>query len=297
MTHGSAPRSGHARVGGAHLFYRTIGHGQPLVILHGGPEFDHTYLLPELDSLTDSFRLTYYDQRGRGRSAEGVKPEDVTIASEVEDLDALTRQLGLESFALLGHSWGGVLAMEYAVRHPDRLTHLILMNSAPGSHRDVLLLRQHLLDLRTPSEVERMKAISLSPEFQSGNLEVEAEYLRIHFRVAVSQPNLVEKVVRRLRTHFDEAGVVRARAIDRRLSEETWLKEDYDILPQLASRTVPTLVIHGDRDFIPIHVARHIAQAIPGAHLVVIHDCGHFAYLEQPTAVRDHIAAFVIGGG
>jgi proline iminopeptidase len=56
-------------------------------VLHGGPDFDHSYLLPDLDRLSDSFRLIYYDQRGRGRSADGVRAEDVTLASDIADLD------------------------------------------------------------------------------------------------------------------------------------------------------------------------------------------------------------------
>src|SRR6476660_9548494 len=74
-------------VGSAQLYAREVGHGPAIVVLHGGPDFDHTYLLPELDRLSDSYRLIYYDQRGRGRSAQGVKPEDVTLASDIADLD------------------------------------------------------------------------------------------------------------------------------------------------------------------------------------------------------------------
>jgi len=81
-------------VPGARLHYRVIGSSTPLVVLHGGPDFDHHYLLPELDRLAGVARLIYYDQRGRGRSADLVAPEDVTLESEVEDLDRLRRISG-----------------------------------------------------------------------------------------------------------------------------------------------------------------------------------------------------------
>jgi pimeloyl-ACP methyl ester carboxylesterase len=64
-------------------------------VLHGGPDFDHGYLVPELDELAESSRLVYYDQRGRGRSAGGIRPEDVTIDTAIDDLDQLRRQLQL----------------------------------------------------------------------------------------------------------------------------------------------------------------------------------------------------------
>ena len=115
-------REGYVPVDGAQLFTRTVGSGPPVIVLHGGPDFDHTYLLPELDQLAAHARLVYYDQRGRGRSAIGVEPNDVSIASEIADLDALRRSLGVDAVAILGHSWGGLLAMEYTTRHPDRVS-------------------------------------------------------------------------------------------------------------------------------------------------------------------------------
>jgi len=98
-------------------------------------------LLPDLDRMSDSYRLIYYDQRGRRASARGVKPEDVTMQSDVEDLEGVRKHFRLDSVALLGHSFGAVLAMEYAIRHPDHVSFLILMNPAPASHAVYLLLR------------------------------------------------------------------------------------------------------------------------------------------------------------
>src|SRR6478752_7014875 len=76
------PRESHIPVGNAELYSREVGQGTEIIVLHGGPDFDHSYLLPELDHLSDSYHLIYYDQRGRGRSADGVKPEDVTLGSD-----------------------------------------------------------------------------------------------------------------------------------------------------------------------------------------------------------------------
>lgn len=137
-------REGYIPAKNAELYYRVIGEGQPLILLHGGPDFDHNYLLPDMDLLSDSFRLIYYDQRGRGKSAGKVQPKDVTISSDVEDLESLRKYFQFKSVAVLGHSWGGLLAVEYAIRHPNRVSHLILMNTAPASHDDYVLFRQEL---------------------------------------------------------------------------------------------------------------------------------------------------------
>src|SRR5512133_939957 len=116
---------GYIPVENAELYYREVGQGQPIIVLHGGPDFDHTYLLPDLDRLSDSFRLIYYDQRGRGKSARDVQPDDVSMESEIEDLESVRKYFQLDSVALLGHSWGALLALEYAIRHPRRVSHLI----------------------------------------------------------------------------------------------------------------------------------------------------------------------------
>jgi proline iminopeptidase len=99
---GATARESRIPVGtSASLYAREIGHGPPIIVLHGGPDFDQRYLLPDLDRLADAFRLIYYDQRGRGRSAEHVQPDDVTLASDVGDLDRVRQHFHLETAALL----------------------------------------------------------------------------------------------------------------------------------------------------------------------------------------------------
>ena len=279
--------------GRAQLYYRDVGEGRPIVVLHGGPDFDHTYLVPELDRLAGSFRLIYYDQRGRGRSGRGVTPDDVTIRSEVQDLDEVRRHFRLRSMAVLGHSWGGLLAMEYATRHPERVSHLILMNTGPASRDGYVVLRRRLLASRPPDDAERMRALTADPRYQRGDLDAEAEYYRLHFRVTLRRPDVLEQVVSRLRAHFAEEDVLRARAIEQRLYEETWLSAGYDLTPGLRRLGVPTLVVHGDDDLIPVEVAADIARAIPGATLTVLEGCGHFAYLEAPDEVHRQVAALL----
>ena len=279
------PREGYVSTGQGRLYFRELGHGPPIIVLHGGPDFDHFYLLPEMDKLAESFRLIYYDQRGRGRSAEGTRPEDVTIQSEMDDLTMIQDHFGLELSALLGHSFGGLLAMEYATRHPERVSHLILMNTAPGSHSDLLVFREHLHDLRTSEEKELLQALASGPAFRQGDLSVESDLYRIHFRPAV-HPTDLENLVARLRKNFTEETVVLAREIEHRLNNETWDQEHYDLLPLLGRLKAPTLLIHGDRDFIPFGVATRIVRAIPSSTLSLLSDCGHFAYLERPDEVH-----------
>jgi proline iminopeptidase len=285
-------REGYGSVRGARLYFREVGSGPTLIVLHGGPDFNHNYLLPELDRLSRAFRLIYYDQRGRGKSSPGVVPEDVDIESEVDDLDRLRQHFGLDAIAMLGHSWGSVLAMEYATSHPAQASHLILLNPAPASHADFLRFREGR-EIVEAASLAKMRAIANEPAYAAGDIETEAGYYRAHFSNALHRSDQLEIVVRRLRAHFASDDIVKARAIESRLYGQTWLSPDYDLLARLRKTHVPTLVIHGDHDLIPRDCAQHIAEAAQGSRLVVLGDCGHFSYLERPDEVFGAIVDFL----
>ena len=276
---------GFAPVAGAELYYREVGEGQPLAVIHGGPDFDHTYLLPDLDRLADGYRLVYYDQRGRGRSRGKLNLDDIHIDKYVDDLEGLRRHLGLESIALLGHSWGAIVAMHYALRHPERASHLVLMNSAPASHADLLLMREERLRRHA---LHQKKLTELMPGYARGDPDDVAEYYRVDFGTTFRRMGDLQ----RLNLKWSRKDIQSGRAIEGRLAQGLIWSEGYTLLPALAAVRAPTLVLHGDYDFIPIECAEHIAQAIPGARLAVLPDSGHFSYIDAPDQVRHALDRF-----
>jgi proline iminopeptidase len=290
----SAPQEDRIPAGKASLYSRQIGRGQPIIVLHGGPDFDHGYLLPDLDRLATAFRLIYYDQRGRGRSADQVLPEDVTLTSDLDDIDRIRQHFHLESTALLGHSWGAVLALEYALRDSKHVSHIVLMNPAPVSASDLALFRK-VYAQELGADMDRQRAIVASPAYQQGDPEAVAARYRLHFKSALKRPEDYEKLMATMKADFirqGREGIVKARAIENRLMRDTWEANGYDLLPKLQSLRIPTLVISGDHDFIPSDIAAHIAHAIPNAQLVTLKDCGHFAYLECAGGVRKSLDEF-----
>ncbi|HEX7294644.1 MAG TPA: alpha/beta fold hydrolase [Pyrinomonadaceae bacterium] len=288
------PTETRINVGNTSLYVREVGKGQPVLILHGGPDFDHTYLLPDLDRLQDRFRLIYYDQRGRGKSAQNVRPEDVALNSDVADIDRIRQQFRLNSVVLLGHSWGTVLALEYALRHPTHVSHLILMNPAPASTADVKAFRKIYLE-KLGDQADRQRAIMAIPEYQAGDPATVAARYRIHFKPALARRADYEKLMTTMETAFKSQGsegILKARAVEDRLMLDTWQLESYDLMPRIRSLRIPTLIIAGDHDFFPLEIADHIAKALPNAKLVTIKDCGHFAYLECPNELRTTLDDF-----
>jgi proline iminopeptidase len=278
-------------VPGASLYAREIGRGQPMLVLHGGPDFDHAYLRPDLDRLADGYRLIYYDQRG----AAGVKPEDVTLQSDVADLERVRAHFTLDAPVVVGHSWGTVLALEYALRYPTRVSRLVLMNPAPASAADVPVLRTFYLQ-KIGTEMDRQREIVNAAAYKAGEPEAVIARYRSHFKPALARPADYEKLMTAMQAAFvqqGKEGILTARAVEDRLMHDSWEIPGYDLMPKIASLQIPTLIIYGDHDFIPIEISQHIAKAMPTARLVTLKDCGHFSYLECPADVRRALDDFL----
>src|SRR4029079_13948888 len=129
---------------GVSLYYEVLGGGPgtPLVVANGGPGFDHNYLHVSdvWNRLAKERPVVLCDQRGNGRSGALKPNQSCTLADQISDWEPLRAHLGYERFDLLGHSWGGYLAMAYAARHPDRIERLVLADSAAPKWADTLFL-------------------------------------------------------------------------------------------------------------------------------------------------------------
>jgi hypothetical protein len=124
-------RPGRIPIRDASLYVDVTGHGHPLLLMHGGPGADHWTLLP-FRQLADQFTLIFYDHRCNGRS-QGAPVSSMTFENLTADADALRRRLGYERWAVLGHSFGGHVALEYALRYPGSLSHLVLVDTGGDS--------------------------------------------------------------------------------------------------------------------------------------------------------------------
>jgi pimeloyl-ACP methyl ester carboxylesterase len=166
---------------------------------------------------------------------------------------------------------------------------------APASSDDWQTFRSELLARRTAEERARMDELSSSERYRRGDLEVEAQYYRLHFR-PVLRPEHLDAVVGRLRSEATTCDdVLRARAIEQRLYEETWISPGYDLVPKLREIDARTLVLHGEHDFVSIAAASRVADAIPGARFAVMRSGGHFAFVEAPDDVYANMAALFDG--
>ena len=121
----SLKRQGFVTINGGSLYYQKFGSGIPIIVVHGGPGLDQGYLQPQLLQLASDYELIFYDQRGSGKSLDTkINEKYITLPQFIEDLEALRNYLGFNKFILMGHSWGGFLAMQYAFFMADKILFL-----------------------------------------------------------------------------------------------------------------------------------------------------------------------------
>ena len=250
-------------------------------LLHGGPGGDHSGFKPGFSPLAERMQLIYVDHRGQGRSARGPK-ETYTLDNNVEDLEALRRYLGLEQVVVIGVSYGGMVALAYASRYPESVSHLIAVVTSP-SYR-FLERAKEILAERGTDEQRAMGDILWAGAFE------DEEQLKQYY--AVMGP------LYSLKHDPEKAAESRARGIrsvDAINQGFGGFLRTYDLTGDLHKVTAPTLVIGGRHDWIcPPELSEEIARLIPHADLRIFEDSSHSVAADEHDLLMDVIKGFVV---
>lgn len=282
-------RSGFVQVDQGKLYYQSFGSGTPIIVLHGGPGLDQTYLLPQMLALAKDHEVIFYDQRGSGKSLDtSVTPTLINTMQFVKDLDALRVHLGLNKVILLGHSWGGFLAMNYAIKYPDHVSALILMNTGPADFKGQKAFAQEYAK-RTQSIKNEISAFSDEKAFEKLSADKINKMYKALFTVYFYNPKDVSELTLNMSEGSDKSGY----KVLKVMSDTSWLKPETNLFPQLEKLNVPTLIIHGQEDIIPLWTAKKIKDAIPQAQMITLEECGHFSYIEKPDQLFSRIDLFL----
>lgn len=271
---------GFLEINGSQVYYKTMGEGEPLIIIHGGPVLDHSYLLPHLEPLAEDFQLIFYDQRAAGQSSIEVDPKTMTLDGFIEDIEQVRQQLNLGRTNLLGHSWGGMLAMNYAIKYDQNLNHLILSNASAPSVLDAQ--QEGLLVAQKMTKRDQDKLNNLT---SSGLLRTEDpsdainEMMMISYRVHMYDTANMDRLVLSIPKDF----MLRSQAY-RTLNPDL---ANYDLYDQLKQVKTPTLVLFGESEpAVQLHANRMIGSFQNG-ELFVVKGAGHFPFIESN---QDYIA-------
>lgn len=283
---GQRARQGLLSLDDARIYYEIVGTGDPIIVVHAGPGLDHSYLQPGLNVLARSNTLVYYDQRGVGRSTAELTPEAINLAAFVEDIDALRQALGYERIDVLGHSFGAIVALEYALAHPESLHTLILMNPAePGSRfREQLEQRQRAR--RTEEDSTELATLTSGEAFAARDPATVSAVYRIMFRQTLRDRARIGE----LDLDLAESTAKNGSEVGRLLAQSMGEMDLWDRLGQVQT---PTLVLHGRYDPTPLAMSQELARAMPLGRLVVL-ESGHFPYLEDPDGLFSAISAFYV---
>lgn len=250
-------------------------------LVHGGPGADHTTYKPTFSALSSKMQLVYFDHRGQGRSARGAK-ETYTLENNVEDMEALRQYLGLEKIVVIGTSYGGMVALSYAVRYPQNVSHLIAIATVPDSR-----FLQRAKEILAERGTEEQKAVA--QRVWDGAFENE-DQLREYFQVM--GPLYSVNYNPQLPKNVGSRGILSHDALN--VAFGGFLRS-YNVLDQLHKITSPTLVIGGRHDWICApEFSEEIARAIPHADLRIFENSGHLIRDDEPEALLDAIAGFLV---
>ncbi len=257
-----------ARINGIEIAYELGGAGAPLVMIHGA-QGDQTMFTAMADALAPRFRVLTFDQRGSGLSEKPDMP--YSIAMLADDTAALMDHVGFPAAHIIGVSMGGMIAQEFALRHPDRTRTLILGCTTPGGPNAI----------RAPGAAPAYSTREMTAE-ERGRALAEAAFTKGYI---ASHPELIPSMIEsRRRRPIDPIGFARRmQAI-----------QGHDTCDRLGQIRCPTLVITGREDaLIPWENSRLIAERIPGAQLVILEPAGHCFWMEQPEQSRNAIEGFL----
>ena len=271
---------------GVQLYYRSAGAGVPAVLLSGGPGFEVDYMTPVGDFLPADYRRVFLEQRGTGRSRPAtLAPESLTLQTVVADLEALRQHLKQDRLFLVGHSWGGMLAMAYAAAYPDHVDRLILI----GSGGPTLEFGQWFDDnIRARLRPEDLEARSYWQEAAKRGVDRDKAALE---EVRAITPGYFFDRTKALAFAAQLKDGVLHQDVSSLLFAD--LAKHYDVRQGLKKLDRPVLIVQGHQDPIGDKTAEDIHALIPRSTLSYINKAGHFTWLEQPEEFRRSIAMFL----
>jgi proline iminopeptidase len=262
---------------GVSLFVHEVGEGFPVILLHGGPGLDHTHLSPWLNGLGSEFRLLYVDERGQGRS-DRVDARSLTLDGFAEDVDLLAEALGLDGFALFGHSFGAIIATKHAIERGTAAAYVISGggDSSEKLDQDV----EASIEALGPSGAliadswEREKTVATEEELRL----LLDDQLPFHFE-GEPPPGFSDRTIGspEVLRHFARIGY-----------------GEFDYVPDLDRVTKPTLVIVGEKDRTTTpRAARALHESIPNSQLEIVPGVGHMSFVEAPDPYMEAVRAFL----
>jgi proline iminopeptidase len=273
---------------GVMIFYKIMGKGEPLLILHGGPGASHDYFLPYLLPLARTNKLIFIDERGSGRSQKLEDVQGYTIENMAEDVEAVRRSLDLGKISLLGHSFGGALAQAYALKYQQNLSHLILAStwSSTEALNKVFVKMKEQMSPELRDRIERMEGAGL---FGHGKPYEQNRYTAEYMIAAWGEGYFPYIYHNRPDPNYDP---ISNGVLSWDLYRQMWGSHGEFVIDgnltsveytqQLVNIKVPTLIVVGEYDECDPSLSQAMQKKISGSKLVILPKSGHMTFVDEP---------------
>lgn len=258
---------------GINLYCKTMGKGEPIIFVHGGPGLNHTYFLPYFEKLSKRNTLVFYDQRSSGKSGLSVKAT-MNFETFASDIDIIREYFGFNKVHIIAHSWGSLVAAQYGKMFPDNVASLIMCNSIPLNHQfDTVMQKEVQARTTAPDSIRRSQILG-SNAYKTGEPEAIKSLLYLAFKLNFCDTMFLEKMQLEIPANYAVAA----------LSYQGWSAEmrNYDFTRDVSFFSFPVLIIHGQCDIIPLNSSELTQSLIPKSKMLVFSASGHYSFVEQP---------------
>jgi proline iminopeptidase len=282
----------------ARLYYRIIGHGADTIIaIHGGPGLDHESIFGDFAVLGEHHTVIFYDQRGGGKSTLPADTSTLVAKRQVQDLDELRKHFGLARVTLVAHSYGPLLAASYAIAHPGNVKRMVFFGPVPPRRGDFWQRYAKNLNARLDStqRAQMTKASRVMTSPTGDTRQGCRDYWAIATRPRLAEPDRTMPLIKSDLCATDPAGIRYGNTTSNRVIMNSY--GDWDLRAQLRTLRVPTLVVHGEEETIPMDLVEEWVTSLPQARLFKVPRAAHFTYAERPELVWPEVEAFLGGRG
>ncbi len=271
--------------GGVKLFYKTLGSGSPLLLVHNSPGFDHVYMQP-YSYLGYMHKLIFFDQRGSGKSSCEINPKLINIRSMIDDIENLRAELKLEKINICGHSWGAYLALNYVIKYPESVNSLLLYS--PFSSIEFFeQFYENIYSRISADDARSLFEIEKSPEFKNNERRTYRRYMRLLLKSYFFSNSKTKKI----NLHFQENTIRNRHLISKILLKEI---NSGDITEKLKSISAPALILCGDSDPMPFESSYKVYRYLKNSKITVLKNTGFYPFIEKPNYTFRMTASFTL---
>jgi proline iminopeptidase len=280
----------------ARLYFRVVGNAPDTVIaIHGGPGVDLESIAGDFVPLATRHTVIFYDQRGAGRSE---LPRDTTrlfVPRQIADLDEVRAHFELEQVALIAHSYGPLLAASYALAHPRRVRRMVFFGPVPPRRGDLWQrFGQNVAARMDSTDRARLADANRRLGDPAGDTRRACrDYWGVALKPRIAESSRASQIVKSDLCASDPAGIRYGLGTTNRVVMMSF--GDWDLRERLRTLQVPTLVVHGENEAIPMDLVEEWVKSLPQGELMRVPKAAHFPYAERPDIVWPAVERFLSG--